>query len=128
MIGGRGLLFQGLEEVGLLTRVRRVTPEDAVTIHAALRKHAENEKLLKWKEVLPSIRKAFAKLALAPDGELVLAEEASRDDGAYRVAASLLITVVEEAWYPSEDLYVLTEDLKRCLILSHQDVIFYSVR
>lgn len=122
------MLFQGLEEVGLLTAVRRVSPQDAAPAHAAARSHAESEKLAKWQKVLPSIREAVAKLALSPDADVILAEDPSRDAGAYRVPASLLLTVVEEAWYPSDDLYVMTADLKRCLILSHHDAVLYSVR
>ena len=122
------MLFQGLEEVGLLTSVRRIAPQDAATIHAAVKKHAESETLAKWQKVLPSIRVAIAKLAPAPDADVILAEHARRDAGAYRVPASLLPTVVEEAWYPSDDLFIMTSDLKRCLILSHHDWITYSVR
>lgn len=127
MSDARGMLFQGLEETGLLTSVRRIGAADAVATHAAVKRHAESEKLAKWQKVLPSIRSAVARLALPPDADVILAEAIGRDAGAYRVPASLLITVVEEAWYPSDDLYVLTTDLKRCLILGHHDSIQYSV-
>lgn len=124
----RGMLFQGLNETGLLTSVRRIAPQEAGTVHAAARKHAESEKLAKWQKVLPSLRAAVTKLAPSPEADVVLAEDPSRDAGAYRIPAGLLVTVVEEAWYPSEDLFIMTSDLRRCLILSHHDSILYSVR
>jgi hypothetical protein len=135
-----GLLRQGVNEAGLADRVRELSDSQSIQIREEmLRVFAKNvgDSALAWDSFVPftkrwtniaeNLPKAIAETGMEK-GQVVLMEERWRDDVALSVPFNFLPEIVEKAWYPSEDIYIVPWTLDWCLVLTHHDTMLFYAR